>query len=346
AVAPGCGAPADAVSVQITAAGDFPDDQVITESAAIGAAGALQLPTIPLDTRVLQVTVLGDSGTLTIGKTAPFDLDELSDGDPVPVFMAPPDGLCPTGPPLYPRAEPVLARAGTGVLIVGGIGPDEVPVTAVEHYGPHTGIFTELGAIDYSPAEQGLLGASATALNEVPRGDGSADPGPGAGADATGPVVVIAGGGGPGYQIIDATDGTLSAEFLLNPGRARHGAVALDGQRVLLVGGCGLPLDENEPGQCVAGRLLDSTTIIDLSAGGDAGEVRAGPTLQVVRRDPTVVREAEGSVLIIGGTDDSGQAVTAIERLTLDDDMPGGGVSVILSIEEDTASGAVAAVPA
>src|SRR5690606_23025731 len=115
--------------------------------------------------------------------------DALDDGDTLSVFMAPPRGLCPTGPPAFARTRPVVARASAGALVAGGTDAQGEPVIAIEYYDPDTGSFAVALDDHYGVGEHGLVGASMTSL---------------------GTQVVIAGGGVPAYQTYDIDTGALS----------------------------------------------------------------------------------------------------------------------------------------
>ena len=301
---PACGAPADAETLQVTALGDFPAGEVVTVGSPLHRGTAFELTGLPGQTRVLHVNVFGDSGPRAIGKTAPFQPENLQDGDVLAVFMAPPDGICPTGPPRRVRIGPIAARAGSGVIVAGGVDSNGAAVAAIEHYDPTTGEFRVIAESLYTGLQDGLVGATATAVS--------------AGSEA-GPRVVIAGGADSGYQVYDVESGEFSAAFLLIPGRANHAAVALDDHRVFLAGGCELPLDPARLGTCQPGQLHSETTIVEL----EEGRFRPGPTLAVPRQGGTLLRESERTVLYIGGVDDAGQPVTAIERIDLETDGPG-----------------------
>lgn len=306
---PTCGAPDDAVRMQITALGDFPADRVVSIGGQLTRGTRLDLASLPSATRVLRISVFDAQGLRTIGKTAPLSLGDLDDGDVIPVFMTPPGGLCPTGRPMHARAAPIVARAGSAVLIAGGVDVTGAPVAAVERYDPATGTFTVLAESLYTSPEDGLIGATATSVSGV----GVVA----AGRDDPDARVVIAGGPSSGYQVYDAASDEFSAELLLNPGRAHHAAVALDAQRVFLAGGCGLPLAAD--GSCVPGRLHTATTIIDL----EAGRAKPGPDLLAPRLGGALIVERPGVVLYLGGVLDNGQPAPVAERVVIDGDGPG-----------------------
>lgn len=322
---PQCGAPPDGRTLVVTALGDFPAGDVTTVSRRIDASGPLVIDGFPAATRVIRVEVLGDAGAIrAMGKSAPFSLDNLPDGATVPVFTAPPRGLCGTGPPIHGRIQPLLARvqtrAGERVIVAGGLsgaglGPLS-PVLPIEHYDPSTGRAMIDQGEHYGVGEHGLIGATLTALlpGDGDSPDGQAPAGSELSASVgtqTGNRVLLAGGGVPAFQIYDGPSDTWSSPLFLSPGRGHHAAVALDEHRVLLAGGCA-PFDEDH--ECEPATADLSTTIVDV----DTGTVSPGPRLSRPRIGATAIRESQKSVLIIGGTDESGSPIDDIERVFLD----------------------------
>lgn len=321
---PQCGAPADGRTLVITGLGDFPAADVTTVSRRIDTNGAFAIDSFPIGTRVVRVEVLGDAGAVrAMGKTAPLDLARLQNGATLPVFTAPPRGVCGTGPLIHPRLRPLLARvaaplgAGAGdservgerVLIAGGLGGENgrTPVVPIERYDPTTGRSIVDQGAHYGGGAHGLVGATLTAL--LPRfGESSS-----AGLPHERPptTALLAGGGVPAFQIYDGATGTWSSSFFLSPGRGHHAAVALDHHRVLLAGGCA-PFDEDH--ECEPASADLSTSIVDV----EFGEVIPGPRLLRARIRGTAIRESATSVLLVGGVDNLGVPVQEIERLFLD----------------------------
>lgn len=294
-----CGLPADGRTLLITALGDFPAGETTARAIDLADSARLDLGTFPPATRVFTLEVIGSGGALrALGKTMPFDLAALTHGDTIPVFMAPPLGACPVGPPAAARIHPLVARAGTGALIAGGVDPDGAPVLTAEHYDPATGAFETVASALYGTADLGLAGASATTL-----------------ADGR---VLIAGGAAPAYQIYDPATRSFSAALFLGQSRAFHAALALDGDaddedgaRILLAGGCSV-LDQT--GACDPAQGLTSTSIMDV----DTGTVRAGPRLLLPRIGGAAVHEGADTVLLVGGFDPAGAPLRTAERVYLD----------------------------
>jgi hypothetical protein len=318
---PACGAPGGGVALLVEALGDFPTSESTVRSIDVAAGAPVDITAFPPATRALTVEVIGAGGASSaVGHTLPFAgrvydrLDDLADGAEVPVLMAPPLGACPTGPPAGPRLRPLVARAGPGALVAGGVDGAGVPVQSVEYYDPATARFTTVADRLYGTAGHGLAGASATTL-----------------ADGR---VIIAGGPAPAYQIYDPATADFSSQLFLGDARAYHAAVALadadgGGARMLVAAGCSeLAAD----GTCAPGTALRSTSIIDVDA---ARPATPGPALALPRIGGTAVLESPGTVLLLGGVDETGAPVTTAERIDLGGGEPG-------QLVEDLGDGAVA----
>ncbi|MEZ4401870.1 MAG: hypothetical protein R3B06_17710 [Kofleriaceae bacterium] len=287
-----CGRPDDARALLVTPLGDFVGQRQVIELGAPVALAAL-----PADTRALAVEVLGPGGELAaIGRTGPFTLGDLVDGDELRVAMAPPDGACPAGALTTPRDGARAVRVGDGVLVVGG-----AATAAAELYDPTR---EQTTALTLPPAFVGptsLVGAGVAAL-----GDGRA---------------VVIGGVRPGFTIYTPGDG-FGPATLITETRAHHVALALDERRVLVAAGCGVV---DEQGACEAGNLRRDSRVVDLVT----GDVTAGPALGVARLDGTgaleLAPDGRRFVVLVGGVDGTGAAVTEAERL----DLAGGPPTVI-----------------
>ncbi len=290
-----CGRPAGARSLLVTPLGDFPSQR---RSVALGAP--VSFADLPADTRQLAVEVLGDGAeVLAQGKTAPFVLGALDDGDTLTVAMAPPDSFCPGPPLLEARDRPLVAAAGGGVLIAGGHGP--APLASAEWLDP-------AGAsrvVELPPGFAGPLGLAGSSL--VPLADGT---------------VALVGGPSPGFAVYDPASGTFGDAQLVNQVRAHAAAVALDDGRIMLLGGCGT-LDPD--GSCEAGGVRSDSRFLDLATGA----ITVGPDLIAERARPTgfLERRPDGrqSVVVVGGVDNTGMAVTTAERV----DLESGAVTVL-----------------
>jgi hypothetical protein len=173
----------------------------------------------PADTEQLGVEVIGAGGGLVaIGKTAPLAFNELADATTIPIVMAPPDGFCPVGAMTEPRSAPLVARAGAGVLIAGGVGLSGERLSTAEYYDPATATFMP---VDVPPnlidPENGLAGA---VLTELPDGR-----------------VTLTGTASHALAYFDAGERRLTSPSLFDH-RAFHGAFATDADHLLIIGGC------------------------------------------------------------------------------------------------------------
>lgn len=173
----------------------------------------------PADTEQLGVEVVGDSGALVaIGKTSPLAFDALPDGATIPIVMAPPNGFCAVGPMTEVRRAPLVARAGQGVLVAGGTGAGGEPLSSAEYYDPAAAAFA---AIEVPPslvdAENGLAGA---VLTELPDGR-----------------VALTGTASHALAIFDPEARRFATPSLFDQ-RAYHGAIAIDADHLLVIGGC------------------------------------------------------------------------------------------------------------
>jgi hypothetical protein len=292
-----CGRVAAPRALLVTPLGALTADRQLVQPGA-----AVTLATLPAATRQLAVEVVGEGGAVgAIGKTAPFELAALADGDVLTVAMGPPEGACPAGALLEPRAQPLVARAGDDVLIVGGRGSG--PLATAELYDPDREISR---AVPVPPtlvrADVGLAGA---ALAPLPDGR-----------------VALVGGPQPGLAVFDPAAGAFGQPVLTGQPRAHHAAVAVDERRVLVVGGCSALA---AGGACAAGSAEVASLIIDVVD----GQVTPGPALLTPRLDPTIAvehgRDGVRRFLVIGGVDEAGVAIASGQRI----DPESGAVDVV-----------------
>jgi hypothetical protein len=286
---PECGAPVDARTLRVAAVGDFPSTDATAQSVEIGIGEPLAIDAFPVETRALEVEVLGAGGALrTIGRTLEFNAAELEGGEVVRVFMAPPNGVCRTGPPARSRRFAAIAPSLEDLIVVGGFDEANRPVTRPEIYRHQGGRFTEIVQDTYGDPENGIAGASLTPL--------------------AGGRLVLAGGALNAFQVYDPESGRFSEPpNLLTQARAFHAAVALDENRVLFAGGCGAVAVR----RCDPGTELASTAILDV----ETGTVSPGPALAFLRIGGQAFLEANGTVLLVGGLDGAGGPVLAAERI-------------------------------
>ncbi len=207
----------------------------------------------PEDTVQLGVEVIGDGGRLVaVGKTAPLDLGAIPDGSALPIVMAPLAGFCAVGPMTEPRRAPVVARAGGGVLVVGGISTTGDPLGTAELYDPATASFTpvDVPATLVDPLS-GLAGAVLTEL-----------------ADGR---VVLTGTAGHAISFFEPETRRFSTPSLFDR-RAFHAATLVDADRLLVIGGC----EDVVSGAC-SGSSVTRSYIYDLT---DVTRRSDGPALE------------------------------------------------------------------
>lgn len=314
-VEPNCGVSDDGTTLFVSALGDFSASSANTISRPIQNTGAVSIDAFPADTRVLVLEVRGERGVHVLGKTAPLSFGELREGERIPVFTAPPDDLCPTGAPLFARADPMLARAGRFVLVAGGDDPDDSSVYPIERYDTAAGTFVADPVDHYGDdGAHKLFGASLTSVRPRIFTSEAGDTVDAIDAQVgitSAPTHAVLAGGLPAFQIYDALADTWTAPLLMQPERAYHAAVALDDRRVLLAGGC-YPLIDGHI--CEPRSSVVTSTIIDATT----SDYVQGPDLTLPRIGGLAMRESARSVLLVGGFDDQGLPVTRIERLWLD----------------------------
>lgn len=127
-----------------------------------------EIDAFPADTEQLGVEVLGQAGgVIATGKTAPLDFANLPDGDAIPIMMLPPGGFCATvQTPHAARTAPVIARAGNGVLILGGTDNGQ-PLATAEYYDATDGTFHDVSVPGaYDDPVNGLAGVVLTELHD------------------------------------------------------------------------------------------------------------------------------------------------------------------------------------
>ncbi|HEY5946312.1 MAG TPA: hypothetical protein VIV40_12505 [Kofleriaceae bacterium] len=206
----------------------------------------------PADTEQLGVEVVGAGGGLVaIGKTAPLAFNDLDDATTIPIVMAPPDGFCPVGPMSEPRTAPLVARAGAGVLIAGGLGPSGERLSTAEYYDPATATFTAVDVpASLIDADNGLAGA---VLTELPDGR-----------------VALTGTASHALAYFSADDRRITAPSLFDH-RAFHAAYATDDDHLLILGGCA-----DVAGGACSGPTLRTGFVYDLR---DLASRERGPQL-------------------------------------------------------------------
>jgi len=312
--APNCGAPDDGRTMIVRALGEFPASEATAQSLDLGAGEPFRIERFPAETRMLEAEVRGFGGALrAVGRSTAFSLEALADDEEIPMFMAPLEGVCPTGPTAVARDAPKLAATAAGILVVGGADLAGEPSLAVELYRPAEGRFELLEATTYGDTSAlGLEGASVTSL---PSGD-----------------VAIVGGAATAYQVFSASSEQFLAPAFYREARGRHAAVALPNGQVFVAAGC----SQISARACVDGALLRTSAVLDL----ESGEISQGPSLQIERIGGTAWLEQPGQILLVGGEDADGVPVAIAERVFLDG-APSQTVAGLAGPSAQTASGAV-----
>jgi hypothetical protein len=268
-----CGNPAAAtVAMKITA---------YTQAQELNFTGAT-LDSLPADTLQLGVELSTNGSPVAIGKTAPIaEFAELADGTVLPVAMLPPNGFCNAGDMVAPRLHPMIARAGNGVLVVGGLAGGSG--AAAEYYDSATATFTSVDV----PAQFGsaLDGAS---LATLPDGR-------------------VAMSLGQGATVFDPGSGGFSPPSFLQDLRVDHASLALDDTRLLIAGGCA-----SAAGTCGSADLAWQTSVAyTVDADGRISMPTAEPTLPAMSTrfggalfDPGPLEDGSRRVLLAAASSD------------------------------------------
>ncbi len=288
-----CGHPTAVVNaVRVTA---FATSGELTR--AVGPDERVDIADFPADTEQLGVEVVIGGGAIgAIGKSAPLVFGDLATGTQIPLFMAPPNGLCPTVAPMTePRIAPLMARAGEGVLIVGGHNGAGEWLATAEYYDPATSTFTTLDVPDVL-GENGFAGTALATLL-----DGR---------------VVVSGGPQPVITMFDPTSMKFGESILIAK-RAFHTAIAIGDDEVLLAGGC----RDVANGVC-AGGVRNSSTRYDTSQLDVEGTL--GPILRIGRigatiHDIGIQDDGDRAFVIAGGVTGFDPAPLGADRISLGD---------------------------
>jgi len=264
---------------------------------AVGPDETVDIADFPADTEQLGVEVVIGGGALgAIGKSGPIAFGGLTTGTQIPLFMAPPNGLCPTVAPMAEaRIAPLLARAGEGVLVIGGHDGAGRWLPTAELYDPATSTFT---AIDV-PEVLGENGFAGSAVATLPDGR-----------------VVISGGPQPVITIFDPETRQFGESVLIES-RAFHTAIAVGADEVLLAGGC----RDVANGAC-SGIIRNSSRRYDVTQLGMVDAL--GPILRVGRLGATIHDigiQADGKrgFVIAGGIPGFDPAPLGADRFSLGD---------------------------
>jgi len=324
-----CARPMGANLVKVTsyaASGEHNESVALDETLAIAS--------FPADTEQIGVEVLIGGGEIgAAGKSAPLVFDSLADGTTIPVFMAPPDGFCEVGGMTEARAQPLVARAGAGVLVVGGIGPAG-PLSTAEYYDPVTATFSSVAVPQVLTEDpQGFTGA---ALATLPDGK-----------------VALSGGPHNAVVVFDPEVRAFTTDPALIESRAFHAALAVGDQDVVLAGG-----SSGVSGLSHSGLPRRQVQLYHLNKIGAPDPKALLPTTNNLRIDARlfdlgIQLDGQRRYLLAGGTGDPGLS----DRFTLDPDvntttLPGGfvqavaldGGAVLTAFGDDAAASASGAV--
>jgi len=222
---------------------------------------AVPIGDFPADTEQLGVEARLGGSPVAIGKTAPIAFADLPNGATIPIFMAPPDGFCALGDMRAARRGPLVARAGDGVLVIGGFDAAGNPLASAERYDPSTGTFVDV-AVPSILGESGFFGATLTPLP-----DGR---------------VVLAGGPQPVATIYNPTTHAFGESVLIE-GRAFHAALPTDGNELLLLGGC----SAIQAGTC-SGVVRLGSKLYEATDADTLRELRPSTTLRAGRVGATI----------------------------------------------------------
>lgn len=226
---------------------------------AVALDRVIELADLPTDTEQLGVELLdGVGAAIARGKTAPLAFADLPGGAIVPIFMAPANGFCATGDLATARTAPLVARAGDGVLVVGGTSPGGDALGTAEYYDPRTARFVPVAVPPNLPdPAHGFAGCT---LVEVPDG-----------------TVVLAGIPNT-IATFDPRQGLALVTRSLLQTRTFQAALALDAAHLFVIGGCS-GLDPG--GGCLAPPRKGSFvySLVDPAAPPQPGPVIAGSSI-------------------------------------------------------------------
>jgi hypothetical protein len=288
-----CGQPAGANFLKITA---YTGHGERSQTVQLGETAAIA--DFPGDTEQLSVEVIGAGGaTGAAGKSAPLVFESLPDGATIPVFVAPLDGFCEVGAMIEPRAQPLIARAGSGVLVVGGIGPTG-PVSTAEYYDPVTQTFRSVSVPPVLVDDvQGFTGA---ALATLPDGR-----------------VALVGGPHNAFVMFDSTSRTFATDPVLIDPRAFHAAIAIDEQDVVIAGGCSAVSDRQCSG--LPRRQMLRYHLNKLGVPDPVTRLPDGQNLRIGAQlfDLGIQRDGHRGYLLAGGSGDPGLS----DRFAVEDEL-------------------------
>jgi hypothetical protein len=252
---------------------------------------------LPADTEQLGVEVFGGDpeGVTSQGKTATFAAGALGDGDTLPIFMAPPNAACTVGDLAVARSSPQAARAGDGVVVVGG---DAGEATA-EYYDPRTATWADVHLPPLLVDDvEGLGGLVLTTL-----ADGRA---------------MLTGGARGSYSVFDSDALAFSDPVLIDQ-RAFAAAIAVDATHFMVSGGChSIAMQACDPPQLFSTRVYELDGSDEPGANPDVGPTMAANAIGAQLFDLGIGSDGTRAFVMAGGSGSAG----AGNRLVLSDPPP------------------------
>jgi hypothetical protein len=283
-----CARPAQGNLVKVTAYSPSGD-----HSQSLGLDQTLEIDDFPADTEQLAIeVVIAGGGIGAAGKSPPLMYGRLPDGATIPIAMAPPAGFCELPPMKTARAHPLVATAGNGALVVGGIG-DSGALSTAEYYDAATQEFVDIPVPSALVDEQGFTGA---ALATLPDGR-----------------VALAGGPQRAFVVFDPQHREFVTDPTLIQSWAFPAAIAIGANEVLIAGGC----SGVTAGACSGpARLQTLRYPLDrLSLPIPAAVLASGPRIGAQLFDIGIQRDGRRQYVLAGGTGVLGRA----DRFALDD---------------------------
>lgn len=298
----GCGLEGEVLTtVRARARGDLPAAEADSVLLDGGSASLNDLP--PGVEAVTVEGLFGESVVLAVGRTPRLPRDGSQ-----PVYVSPPDQLCPVESDLAPRDRTSVAAGPRGVVLaVGGEGAEEQLLDEVVLLrDDDDAVLVTEATLPYPSRGHSLTPLGGDAFVLV----GGATAGPIPLGDA---VVLHADRDTMSVDIEEPVALRLDDGSPVTP-RAHHGAVALPDGRVLVQGGC----THVERAACVPSEasVLRSGFYLD-ARGSDPTTVtaEAAPPMLHPRYDHTLLASRDGAVFAIGGHDDQDEGLRDIEML-------------------------------
>ncbi|CAN5316918.1 hypothetical protein BH11MYX1_BH11MYX1_56630 [soil metagenome] len=234
----------------------------------------------PASTEQLGVELVSGGVVVVTGKTAALAYNDLANGTQIPIAMVPLDGFCRVSAMTVPRVEPLVAHAGSGVLVLGGEPQDADGVSppSAEYYDPATARFTAVALPTALRDGNSLVGAANAEL-------------------ADGRVVVSS---GQALTVFDPVAMAFSQPVFVEA-RSEHAALGLDASHILVTGGC----QSNGGSTCGMGSTVRRSTVeYELDASGHTvGDAVAKPPL------PATSVRFGGRLFDVGTTSDGKRRV-------------------------------------